>query len=172
MEKAQELGVEIIDEDQFIEIAGRELDINIKVDFFGYMAESLVDEKGELKLKQNMRLNYSSNQQRMSLAISRFQEKSPLTLLKEYYSKIENDKKSLIRSVKLSLSKSSTKLKELDKNLDILNPLSILERGYSIIQNKSGISIKSISEVEAGEVLTARLNKGFIDVEVKNKKNV
>jgi len=40
-------------EDQFIEIAGRELNINIKVEFFGYMAESLVDEKGELKLKQS-----------------------------------------------------------------------------------------------------------------------
>jgi exodeoxyribonuclease VII large subunit len=126
----------------------------------------------ELKLKQNMRLSYSSNQQRLSLAISRFREKSHLTLLQEYYSKIDNIKKSLIRSVKLSLSKKGTKLKELDKNLYILNPLSILERGYSIIQNKSGISIKSSSEVEIGEVIEARLNEGFIDIEVKNIKNV
>ena len=58
-----------------------------------------------------------------------------------------------------------------EKNLDILNPLSILERGYSIIQNKSGSSIKSISEVESGDILTARLNKGFLDIEVKNKKD-
>ena len=76
------------------------------------------------------------------------------------------------RGIKLNLSKNISALKELDKNLDILNPLSILERGYSIIQNKSNFSIKSISEVETGDVLTARLNKGFIDVEVKNKKNV
>ena len=79
-----------------------------------------------------------------------------------------NDKSCLF----LSFSKNISAVREFDKSLDILNPLSILERGYSIIHNKSGISIKSISEVEAGEVLTARLNKGFIDVEVKNKKNV
>ena len=76
------------------------------------------------------------------------------------------------RGIKSNLSKNISALREFDKNLDILNPLSILERGYSIIQNKSCISIKSISEVEACEVLTARLNKGFMDVEVKNKKNV
>ena len=126
----------------------------------------------ELKLKQNMKLNYSNNKQNLDLAISKFKEKSPATLIQEYYSKILNIKELMKRGIKLNLSKNISALKEFDKNLDILNPLSILERGYSIIQNKSGISIKSISEVETGDVLTARLNKGFIDVEVKNKKNV
>ena len=126
----------------------------------------------ELKLKQNMKLNYSNNKQNLDLAISKFKEKSPATLVQEYYLKILNLKELMKRGIKLNLSKNISALKEFDKNLDILNPLSILERGYSIIQNKSGISIKSISEVETGDVLTARLNKGFIDVEVKNKKNV
>jgi exodeoxyribonuclease VII large subunit len=62
-------------------------------------------------------------------------------------------------------------IQEYEKNLEILNPLSILERGYSIIQNKSGESIKSNEDVNVGETLTARLNKGFIDLEVKNKKD-
>jgi exodeoxyribonuclease VII large subunit len=126
----------------------------------------------ELKLKQNMKLNYSNNKQNLDLAISKFKEKSPATLVQEYYLKILNLKELMKRGIKLNLSKNISALKEFDKNLDILNPLSILERGYSIIQNKSGISIKSISEVETGDILTARLNKGFIDVEVKNKKNV
>jgi exodeoxyribonuclease VII large subunit len=126
----------------------------------------------ELKLKQNMKLNYFNNKKRFDLAISKFKEKSPATLIQEYYLKILNIKGLMKRGIKSNLSKNISALREFDKNLDILNPLSILERGYSIIQNKSGISIKSISEVEAGEVLTARLNKGYIDVEVKNKKNV
>ena len=126
----------------------------------------------ELKLKQNMKLNYSSNKQRMDLAISKFKDKNPLTLIQEYFLKTVNIKELLKRDIQSNFSKYISTLREYDKNLEILNPLSILERCYSIIQNKSGISIKSISEVEAGEVLTARLNKGFIDVEVKNKKNV
>ena len=125
----------------------------------------------ELKLKQNMKLNYSNNKQRFNLAISKFREKSPAALIQENYSKINNIKELIKRGIKLKMSKNISALREFEKNLDILNPLSILERGYSIIQNKSGSSIKSISEVESGDILTARLNKGFLDIEVKNKKD-
>ena len=125
----------------------------------------------ELKLKQNMKLNYSNNKQRFNLAVSKFREKSPAALIQENYSKINNIKELIKRAIKLKVSKNISALKEFEKNLDILNPLSILERGYSIIQNKSGSSIKSISEVESGDILTARLNKGFLDIEVKNKKD-
>ena len=125
----------------------------------------------ELKLKQNMKLNYSNNKQRFNLAISKFREKSPVALIQENYSKINNIKELIKRGIKLKVSKNISALREFEKNLDILNPLSILERGYSIIQNKSGSSIKSISEVESGDILTARLNKGFLDIEVKNKKD-
>ena len=125
----------------------------------------------ELKLKQNMKLNYSNNKQRFNLAISKFREKSPAASIQENYSKINNIKELIKRAIKLKVSKNISVLREFEKNLDILNPLSILERGYSIIQNKSGSSIKSISEVESGDILTARLNKGFLDIEVKNKKD-
>ena len=125
----------------------------------------------ELKLKQNMKLNYSNNKQRFNLAISKFREKSPAASIQENYSKINNIKELIKRAFKLKVSKNISVLREFEKNLDILNPLSILERGYSIIQNKSGSSIKSISEVESGDILTARLNKGFLDIEVKNKKD-
>ena len=125
----------------------------------------------ELKLKQNMKLNYSNNKQRFNLAISKFREKSPAALIQENYSKINNMKELIKRCIKLKVSKNISALREFEKNLDILNPLSILERGYSIIQNKSGSSIKSISEVESGDILTARLNKGFLDIEVKHKKD-
>ena len=125
----------------------------------------------ELKLKQNMKLNYSNNKQRFNLAISKFREKSPAALIQENYSKINNMKELIKRGIKLKVSKNISALGEFEKNLNILNPLSILERGYSIIQNKSGSSIKSISEVESGDILTARLNKGFLDIEVKNIKD-
>jgi exodeoxyribonuclease VII large subunit len=125
----------------------------------------------ELKLQQNMKLNYSANKQRMDLAISKFKDKNPLTLIQEYFLNMVNIKKLLKRGIQSSFSKNISTLREYDKNLEILNPLSILERGYSIIQNRSGVSVKSISDVKVEEILIARLNKGFLDVEVKKKKN-
>ena len=144
---------------------------NIKNPLLVLREQSQKIDNYELKLKQNMKLNYSNNKQRFNLAISKFREKSPAALIQENYSKINNIKELIKRAIKLKVSKNISALREFEKNLDILNPLSILERGYSIIQNKSGSSIKSISEVESGDILTARLNKGFLDIEVKNKKD-
>jgi exodeoxyribonuclease VII large subunit len=75
------------------------------------------------------------------------------------------------KEIKSCLNRNLIFVQEYEKNLEILNPLSILDRGYSIIQNQSGKSIKSNDDVKIGENLTARLNKGFIDIEVKNKKD-
>ena len=144
---------------------------NIKNPLLVLREQSQKIDNYELKLKQNMKLNYSNNKQRFNLAVSKFREKSPAALIQENYSKINNIKELIKRAIKLKVSKNISVLREFEKNLDILNPLSILERGYSIIQNKSGSSIKSISEVESGDILTARLNKGFLDIEVKNKKD-
>jgi exodeoxyribonuclease VII large subunit len=75
------------------------------------------------------------------------------------------------KEIKSCLNRNLIFVQEYEKNLEILNPLSILDRGYSIIQNQSGKSIKSNADVKIGENLIARLNKGFIDIEVKNKKD-
>ena len=63
----------------------------------------------------------------------------------------------------------NNQLIEFNKNLDILNPLSILDRGYAIVTNNNGKAIKSSSEVSKGDVLQARLSKGTLEVDVKNK---
>ena len=75
------------------------------------------------------------------------------------------------KEIKSCLNRNLIFIQEYEKNLEILNSLSILDRGYSIIQNQSGKSIKSNDDVKIGENLIARLNKGFIDIEVKNKKD-
>jgi len=75
------------------------------------------------------------------------------------------------KEIKSCFNRNLIFVQEYEKNLEILNPLSILDRGYSIIQNQSGKSIKSNTDVKIGENLTARLNKGFMDIEVKNKKD-
>ena len=101
----------------------------------------------------------------------RFKEKSPNAYIQELNIKLGNIKNILQKEIKSCLNRNLTFIQEYEKNLEILNPLSILDRGYSIIQNQSGKSIKSNKDVKIGESLTARLNKGFIDIEVKNKKD-
>ena len=125
----------------------------------------------ELQLKQNIKMLLAENKQTLSLLRSRFKERSPNKYIQQLNTKIEHIKNLIKKEIKSSIYRNSFLIQEYEKNLEILNPLSILERGYSIIQNKSGESIKSNQDVKVGETLTARLNKGFIDIEVKNKKD-
>ena len=125
----------------------------------------------ELQLKQNIKMLLGENKQNISLLRSRFKERNPNKYIQQLNAKIDNIKNLIKKEIKSSLSQNIFFVQEYEKNLEILNPLSILERGYSIIQNKSGESIKSHQDVKVGETLTARLNNGFIDIEVKNKKD-
>ena len=93
--------------------------------------------------------------------------KNPITKLNNIASKVDAlfEKLNFILSQKLDNRKNN--LDKLHKSINILSPLSILDRGYSIILNKKGSAIKSSNDVNKGDTLKARLSKGMIDLEVK-----
>ena len=93
--------------------------------------------------------------------------KNPITKLNNITSKVDAlfEKLNFMLSQKLNNRKNN--LDKLHKSINILSPLSILDRGYSIILNKKGSAIKSSNDVNKGDTLKARLSKGTIDLEVK-----
>ena len=123
----------------------------------------------DLRLHQNQKLiiaNYKNAINLLSKSINSFSpEKKLIDLNKQVV--VFNDVLKKIISTKFKLF--NNQLIELNKNLDILNPLSILDRGYAILTNDSGKAIKSSQEVSRGELLKARLSKGTLEVDVKNK---
>ena len=123
----------------------------------------------DLRLHQNQKLiiaNYKNAINLLSKGINSFSpEKKLIDLNKQVV--VFNDVLKKIISTKYKLF--NNQLIELNKNLDILNPLSILDRGYAIVTNDSGKAIKSSKEVSRGELLKARLSKGTLEVDVKNK---
>jgi len=93
--------------------------------------------------------------------------KNPIAKLNNMTSKLDalSEKLNLMLNQKINNRKNN--LDKLQKSINILSPLSILDRGYSIILNKQGSAIKSSMDVNKGENLKARLSKGTIDIEVK-----
>ena len=57
-------------------------------------------------------------------------------------------------------------LEGLLKNLNAFNPLSILDRGYSI-SSKDNKSLKDTAGVNLGDSIQVRLSKGVLDCTVK-----
>jgi len=62
-------------------------------------------------------------------------------------------------------------LKLLATKLELLSPLAILARGYSLTYNKDHVLIKSINQVAIDEQVLVRLAKGKLRCRVLEKEN-
>lgn len=51
--------------------------------------------------------------------------------------------------------------------LDSLSPLAVVSRGYSLVTNKKGQTIKTIEQVAIGEILKIKIAKGELSAQVK-----
>ena len=82
-------------------------------------------------------------------------------LLKENY---------VLKNPKLLIEKEEQKLGLLIKSIKLLNPLSILEKGYSVV-SKDDVAIKSVKSIKTDDVLDIRLYEGNIKAKVMEVNN-
>ena len=122
----------------------------------------------DARLQQNHKSILLVKSNKMNMVISSLTNRNPLSKLHLTKDKINTLLNNLNRNIEEKLKINQNNLEKLCKNIEILNPLSILDRGYAIVTNKEGVAVKSSKEVSKGEKLTARLSNGLIDIEVKN----
>ncbi|MAV23468.1 MAG: exodeoxyribonuclease VII large subunit, partial [Gammaproteobacteria bacterium] len=123
----------------------------------------------ELRFNQSLRSLISNKKELLNNLENSVFLKSPILKterIKNSLTKINEDLVkiyvNLMRNKKLEIDKYS-------KSLEILNPFSILERGYSIITNKNGKAIRSSVELSENEILDARFGQGKAKLSVKSK---
>ncbi len=120
----------------------------------------LVDPRRRL---EDLALRLSDLQERMTYVISQ--------RIKEMRVRFETVSPLLHTYVKLTLERKLQILKQLESLIKSLNPLSILERGYSIAHSAAGDIICSSIQVKPKDTLSIRLFKGELVCEVKEVKS-
>ena len=121
----------------------------------------------DLRLQQNQKSIILNKSNQINILVSLLKNTNPLSRLNLINEKISNSLNNMNKGVKEKLKAGHNNLEKLYKNIKILNPLSILDRGYAIITNHKGVALKSSKQVNNRENLKARLSKGSIEVEVK-----
>ncbi len=97
----------------------------------------------------------------------------PDTRIKENFGKVLNLRKNLCLVFNSKLNEKSLLLSRLMGKLNVLSPLSVLERGYSITFKQPGNKlIKSIRNIHAGDKLEVRVTDGTCECEVLKKSEV
>lgn len=95
--------------------------------------------------------------------------KNPLGMYEPKKEIIIKYKESLNHSMTNILNNNKHKYEILLNKLDLLSPLNVLSKGYSLVTIE-GTVIKDSSKVNIGDNLDIRLSKGELKVEVKEKK--
>ncbi len=93
---------------------------------------------------------------------------SPLVLLENLYNKKVQLDKLLENNMINLLEYKHNKLRYNMEKLSALNPLAIMDKGFSLVETKDGI-LRSIKEVNVDDKLTVNLKDGKLNVKVVSK---
>ncbi len=79
--------------------------------------------------------------------------------MREHFRRVEAQ---LYLAMRTTLKFGRQRLEGLVQKLDLLSPLQVLGRGYSITQDATGVVVRSASEVKAGSLLVTRFKDGTV----------
>ena len=123
-----------------------------------------IDEQ-EYRLRERMRAGIEARERArrgLEARLRRFDMRPRLAAARR---RMEAAEASAIQTVRVRLARRRSTLDQLSAKLSQLSPLRILERGYAIVSNRSGI-VKDAEAAPAGSEIHVRLAQGGLDAEV------
>lgn len=140
-------------------------------------AELVVPDRGELldhvdelakDLHRIMKLELSTARNRLLDTASRIRD--PQRVLDAYRLRLDDAQRTAIARITLEVERRRTRLQGQLGALSSLNPLAVLERGYSVVSRSDGKSVTKSTQVETGDPIHVRLHQGHLDATVTKKK--
>ena len=98
---------------------------------------------------------------------SRLQRHSPAQRIQSDRQRIDELSIHSITALKHRLQLKQVELSGLNQRLESLSPTTILERGYAVVSQPDGTTVKSVKQVERGDRLGIRVKDGDFEAEVK-----
>ena len=136
------------------------------------VCESSLDQiEKNAQLKASMTESINARLNAIRLRISAFSPafaKAQLdSKLSRYRMMLDNKIMTMTHGLQDNLSTKKAKLHLVAEKMAALSPLSVLDRGYSIVTDKDGNTIKSTDAVKKGDTINIRLNKGNLSANVQ-----
>jgi len=125
----------------------------------------------KVRLQENIKNRLSSLSERFKTLEGSFILKNPLAMYEVKEQKLDGLIDTINNIVKEKIVKSEHNYEILVNKLQLLNPLSILEKGYSVVE-KDGKIIKDAKQLKDDDEIRIKLFKGEIKAKVKDKEKV
>ncbi len=114
-------------------------------------------------------MNLNQQHTRLNRWVESLQKNVPRRMSQEKTS-LENTKINLKNGWNRQKGQENQKLEWLQKNLELLDPKRLLERGYSLTLH-NGKPLKSVAQIKPGEEITTWLAEGKISSTITNITN-
>lgn len=97
------------------------------------------------------------------------QLRSPEKVLDDKIIRVERAREKLEALGQARIDEVQSAFVTLCARLEGVNPLAVLSRGYSVLENERGEIVSSLSELEVGENVTVRLSDGSVNANITQK---
>jgi len=129
-------------------------------------ASQRVDTLG-MRLDHVMRQHVQGACQRAAEAFSRlFLQRE--RRMRQVEARLDLDQRRLVQACHLNAERLGTRVAALERQLGLLSPLAVLERGYSLTRTAEGRLVRSVAQVPQGSVLVTQVRDGKIESVVKS----
>ncbi|MBJ9255818.1 exodeoxyribonuclease VII large subunit [Citrobacter amalonaticus] len=110
--------------------------------------------------------------QRQSRLLQRLSQQNPQPRIHRAQTRIQQLEYRLAENVRSRLSATRERFGNAVTHLEAVSPLSTLARGYSVSTTTDGQVLKKVKQVKTGDVMTTRLEDGWVESQVTDIKPV
>ena len=123
-----------------------------------------------LRQRMNFALENKIKQanQRQQRMLQRLNQQNPQPRIHRVQTRIQQLEYRLAENIRARLSEQRERFGNAVTHLEAVSPLATLARGYSVSTAQNGEVLKKVKQVKAGDLLTTRLEDGWITSEVHN----
>ena len=140
------------------------------------VCESSLDQMAKIEgFRASMKESMASRISAIRLRVAAFSKENAKAQLENRLShnrmRLDYATSSLRREICNLVAVKRSKLEMLSHKIEVLSPLSILDRGYGILTTKDGKTLRSVSQVKVGDCMEIMLADGQISACVKEVHN-
>ena len=92
--------------------------------------------------------------------------KNPQHLLESRYQKLDRLQERLDKAAENCLDKKKQQLVKITDKLELMNPLTVLKRGFGLPQKEDGSVIRSTKDIKIEDMVTVQLDEGKFTAQV------
>lgn len=119
----------------------------------------------EMRLQRVVKSRLYYENERVERLSGFFLKRPPQTLLAERRQRLDMAAEALAQGARRALLEKQHAFRVAAEKLEMLNPLHVIRRGYSVVE-KSGVAVRSVRELAAGDEVLVRLADGSFDAVV------